>query len=158
HIPQCGYEILQTAVPEAMVQVDEAATLFSSQVNSDRYTAVGVGPGLGQDSRTVKALTLLLERLNQPAVLDADALNILAAHRHLFQLVPPGSILTPHPKEFERLTGPWKDDFERLEMQKQLAVALKSVVVLKGAYTAIATSEGRVHFNSTGNPGMATGG
>jgi NAD(P)H-hydrate epimerase len=99
-----------------------------------------------------------LEKFSKPVVLDADALNIIGANRHLLGLVPPGSVLTPHPKEFERLTGPWKDDFERLEMLKQLAVSLKAVVVLKGAYTAVASENGQIHFNSTGNPGMATGG
>jgi NAD(P)H-hydrate epimerase len=91
-------------------------------------------------------------------VIDADALNILAANRELLQLIPPGSILTPHPKEFERIAGSWKNDFARLELQKQLAKNLKSVVVLKGAYTSIASPDGRVFFNSSGNPGMAKGG
>ena len=91
-------------------------------------------------------------------VLDADALNILAANRHLLSLVPAGSILTPHPGEFERLAGSWKNDFERLEIQRNMAVSLKAVVVLKGAHTSIATEKGLVYFNSTGNPGMATGG
>lgn len=158
HIPACGYQIIQTAVPEAMAQVDEDTDIFSSAPNVARYSALGIGPGLGQDERTKKALARTLEDFGKPVVIDADALNLLGSDRRLQQLVPAGSILTPHPKEFERLTGPWKDDFERLEMQKQLAVSLKSVVVLKGAYTSVATEKGLVHFNSTGNPGMATGG
>src|SRR5690606_10676500 len=88
----------------------------------------------------------------------ADALNILAANRELLPLVPPDSVLTPHPKEFERLVGPWKNDFARLEKQKQLAKDLRSVVVLKGAYTSVALPDGIVIFNSSGNPGMAKGG
>jgi hydroxyethylthiazole kinase-like uncharacterized protein yjeF len=91
-------------------------------------------------------------------VIDADALNILSSHRELLHNVPSGSILTPHPKEFERLTSVWTDDFDRLEKQKQLARDTKSVVVLKGAHTSIAFPDGKVFFNSTGNPGMATGG
>jgi NAD(P)H-hydrate epimerase len=91
-------------------------------------------------------------------VIDADALNILAGHRELLQLVPPGSILTPHPKEFERLAGKWQNDFDRLDKQKRLARDLRSVVVLKGAYSSIASPDGKVFFNSTGNPGMAKGG
>lgn len=158
HAPKCGYEILQTAVPEAMVQVDDDQYFFSSMPDLHAYQTVGVGPGLGQDPRTVKAFSRLLKNFSKPMVLDADALNILAANRHLLSLVPAGSILTPHPGEFERLAGSWKNDFERLEIQRNMAVSLKAVVVLKGAHTSIATEKGLVYFNSTGNPGMATGG
>lgn len=157
-IPGCGYTILQAAVPEAMAIVDENANIFSSPPDLGSYSTLGIGPGLGQDKKTVKAIEKTLERFDKPVVLDADALNILASNRHLLGLVPPGSVLTPHPKEFERLTGSWKDDFEGLEMQKQLAVSLRSIVVLKRAHTSIATEKGVIYFNSTGNPGMATGG
>jgi NAD(P)H-hydrate epimerase len=91
-------------------------------------------------------------------VLDADALNILAADPPLQEKIPAGSILTPHPGEFKRLAGPWENDFDRLERQRNLAVKLKCVIVLKGAYSSIATPAGDVFFNSTGNPGMAKGG
>ena len=158
HAPSCGYEVLQTTIPEAMTIVDDDPKIFSGPPDLSQYAAVGIGPGLGQDARTIKAVAKTLETYRDPMVIDADALNILAGNRHLLGLVPPGSILTPHPREFERLTGPWADDFERLEMQKQLAVTLKAVVVLKGAHTSIATASGQVYFNSTGNPGMATGG
>ena len=157
-IPKCGYDILQTAVPEAMAQVDDDVNLFTAPPDLASYTTLGIGPGIGQDSRTVKALEKTLASFERPVVIDADALNILGSHRHLFRLIPPGSILTPHPKEFERLTGTWKDDFEALEMQKQLAVSFNGIVVLKRAHTAIATEKGLVFFNSSGNPGMATGG
>lgn len=157
-VPKCGYEILQTSVPEAMVQVDEDANIFTAPPDLTHYQTLGIGPGLGRDKRTVQALEKTFDSFRRPVVIDADALNILGSHRHLFNLIPQGSILTPHPKEFERLTGRWKDDFEALEMQKQLAVSLRSTVVLKRAHTAIATEEGLVFFNSTGNPGMATGG
>lgn len=157
HVPQCGYGVLQTAVPEAMASVDDDASIFSTVPDAGRYDVLGIGPGLGQADRTRAALAKTLENFHKPVVLDADALNLLGANRALLGLVPPGSILTPHPKEFQRLTGSWKNDFERLEMQRQLASALRSVVILKGAHTAIATQD-RVYFNSTGNPGMATGG
>jgi NAD(P)H-hydrate epimerase len=91
-------------------------------------------------------------------VIDADALNMLAANRELLPLVPPESILTPHPKEFERLVGGWKNEFERLEKQQRLAKDLQSIIVLKGANTSIAAPDGKVVFNSSGNPGMAKGG
>lgn len=158
HLPQSGYPILQTAVPEAMVYVDDDPRIFSQPGDLTHYTALGIGPGIGQDERTRKALSRTLETFGKPVVLDADALNILGANRQLMDLVPPGSILTPHPREFQRLVGSWGNDFERLEMQKQLAVSLKSVIVLKGAHTSVATEKRVVYFNSTGNPGMATGG
>jgi NAD(P)H-hydrate epimerase len=158
HIPQCGYEILQTAVPEAMAEADDDLNIFSGIKELKHYTTVGLGPGLGQDERTVKALAKTLETFEKPMVIDADGLNILASNRNLLALIPPGSILTPHPKEFERIVGKWNDDFERLEKQKELAASLKSIVVLKGAHTSIATETGDVSFNSTGNPGMGTGG
>ena len=157
HVPECGYTVMQTAVPEAMAMVDQDQFIFLKAPDVTAYDTLGIGPGLGQDERTVKALAQTLENFRRPVVLDADALNILGANRHLFHLIPPGSILTPHPKEFQRLTGPWGDDFERLQMQRELATSLRSVIILKGAYTSVAW-EGGVHFNSTGNPGMATGG
>lgn len=158
HVPQCGYGILQTAVPEAMVEVDDDAAVFTAPKEVAGYDAIGVGPGLGRDKRTAKALARTLENFEKPVVLDADGLNILAGDRAMMALLPAGSIITPHPKEFERLVGTWKHDFERLEMQKQLAISLKAVVVLKGAHTSVADEKGQVFFNSTGNPGMATGG
>ena len=91
-------------------------------------------------------------------MIDADALNMMSSQRELLHTIPEGSILTPHPGEFERLVGTWKDDFERLEKQITLAKETKAVIILKGAHTSIATPKGEVYFNSTGNPGMATGG
>ena len=158
HVPGSGYQIIQTAVPEAMVSIDIHQELLSACPPLDAYNAIGIGPGLGTAKETVKALRELLERSKLPAVIDADALNILGSHRELLQLVHPGSILTPHPKEFERLVGSWKNDFERMEKQKALAKDLNSVVVLKGAFSSIASPEGQVFFNSSGNPGMAKGG
>jgi NAD(P)H-hydrate epimerase len=159
HTPGCGYEILQAAVPEAMAKVDDDVKVFTgSGADLSPYNVIAIGPGLGKDAKTVRALEETLRDCDEPMVIDADALNIVAENRHLLSLIPAGSILTPHPKEFERLAGPWKDDFERLAKQKELATALKSIVIVKGAYTTIATDKGMVYFNSTGNPGMATGG
>lgn len=157
-VPSCGYTVLQSGVPEAMVLADKDDRVITSVPDVSSYSAIGVGPGLGQSDVTVKALGELLERSTRPLVIDADALNILSTHRNLLHLIPPGSILTPHPKEFERLVDKWKDDFERLDKQIAFAKEIRSVVVLKGAFTSIATPEGEVYFNPTGNPGMATGG
>ena len=158
HVPVTGYHIIQTAVPEAMVSIDQHQEIFTTCPPLNPYTTIGIGPGLGQEKQTIKAVGDVLERSKVPVVIDADALNILGSNRELLQLVPEGSILTPHPKEFERLAGTWKNDFERLEKQKRLAKDLKAVVVLKGAFTSIATPQGQVFFNSSGNPGMAKGG
>jgi len=159
YVPRCGYTVLQTAVPEAMAQPATHDTILTDcPPGLDSYNALGIGPGIGQAKETATALGEILERFGKPTVIDADALNILAGNSAMLHLVPQGSILTPHPKEFERLVGKWTSDFDRLEKQRQLAARLKSVVVLKGANTSIATPGGKVFFNSTGNPGMATGG
>jgi ADP-dependent NAD(P)H-hydrate dehydratase / NAD(P)H-hydrate epimerase len=158
HIPKCGYVIIQTSIPEAMASIDDHETVFSSLPSLDGYDAIGIGPGIGTEQQTVAAFTRLLQQMQKPIVIDADGLNILSSNRELLHLIPPNSILTPHPKEFERLAGSWKHDFERLELQREFAVKTKTVVILKGAFSSIATPQGHIYFNPTGNPGMATGG
>ena len=163
HVPECGYSILQTAVPEAMVVVDENKRHFSGLDTEllNGYDIVGIGPGLGTTSVTVTALRDLLGVLsdrNLSLVMDADALNICGAHRALLHQLPEKTILTPHPKEFERLTEPARDDFHRLELLRNFCQTYQVHVVLKGGPTAVGAPDGRVYFNSTGNPGMATGG
>lgn len=158
HVPACGYEILQTAVPECIVSVDSSSNFFSTLPSLSNYYSIGIGPGLGQKEESRKALQALLQQAAVPLVLDADALNLLAAHKELLPLLPPGSILTPHPGEFQRLVGAWSNDFERLDLQQKFAAKTKCILVLKGAYTSIAIPSGEVFFNPTGNPGMATGG
>lgn len=156
--PHCGYAILQTAVPEAMVITDSDERIITRVEDMEKADVTGVGPGLGTAPETVAMLSRLLCEAGKPVVLDADALNIISSNSALMHVIPAGSILTPHPKEFERLAGPWKDDFHRLEKLKALSERLQSVIVLKGAFTSVAAPGGRVYFNSTGNPGMATGG
>ena len=158
HVPQCGNVVLQSTVPEAMLSLDRDEGMFTSPPALDNYAALGIGPGLGRNSGTVQALEFVLNHYKKPIVLDADALNILAENRQLINAIPEGSIMTPHLKEFERLTGKTADDFARLEALKEFAIKTRSVTVLKGAYTAIADPTGAIYFNSTGNPGMATGG
>jgi NAD(P)H-hydrate epimerase len=156
HTSGSGRVILQTAVPEAMVQSDKHPDVITSVPVPSRISAIGVGPGIGTSPETVAAITELLKG-GQPMVLDADALNILSEQK-LLHLVPPGSILTPHPKEFERLAGSWKNEYDRLIKLQTLAKQLQSVIVLKGAWSSIANPTGEVYFNPTGNPGMATAG
>ena len=158
HSPKCGYNILQTSIPEAMVSVDEHNEFFSTLPELETMDTIGIGPGIGTKEETVKAFAELLDRYRKPIVMDADCLNLLSTHAYLQLSLPPDCILTPHPKEFERLVGSWSNDFERLEKLKSLAKDLKAVILLKGANSSIASPEGNVYFNSTGNPGMATGG
>lgn len=158
HVPQSGYSIIQTAVPEAMATIDQSVDYFSGREIEDFYDTLGIGPGLGQAAESVKGLEEILNKFRKPVVIDADALNILSSNPQLQKLIPVGSILTPHPGEFARLVGSSKNDFDRLEKLKEFANRIQSVVILKGAYSAIATPGDKVFFNSTGNPGMATGG
>ncbi len=158
HVPTSGYSIIQTSTPEAMVSTDSSENYFSSLPESLNFSSVGIGPGLGTNSETVVALAKVLKQFKKPMVIDADALNMLSLNQELLQLIPEGSILTPHPKEFERFAGSWTTDFERLELLRNFSTKLKSIIVLKGAYTSIACPDGNIFFNSTGNPGMAKGG
>lgn len=157
HVPKVGYSILQSTVPEAMVSIDGHNEIFSGIPSVEAFDIIGMGPGIGQVEETVTAVRKVLQS-GKPMVLDADALNILSSHREFLNIIPAGSILTPHPGEFERLAGSCKDDFERLEKQVMLSKEIKSVIILKGAYTSITFPEGDAYFNSTGNPGMSTGG
>lgn len=157
HVPKSGYNIIQTSVPEAMASVDEHEDFFSTIQQLDQFTSIGIGPGIGQSEETITAFSNIVKQ-GRSLVIDADGLNILSANPELIGLIKAGSILTPHPKEFERLVGIWQNDFDRLEKQKKFSVQTKCVIILKGAHTSIATPDGNVYFNSTGNPGMATGG
>jgi NAD(P)H-hydrate epimerase len=161
HIPKDERFALQANWPSAMLSLDDADCFSTVLTELARFSAIGVGPGLGQDERTVDALAKLLEQASAheiPMLLDADALNIIAYNPLLAKSIPVGSVLTPHPRELQRLVGAWADDREKLTKASALAQELKSVVVVKGAHTAVCTPDGRVLFNSTGNPGMAKGG
>jgi len=157
-VPKSGNSIIQTAVPEAMAWIDSSEDHFTKCKVEDQFDTIGIGPGIGQHVETKVALSKLLEKNKRPMVIDADALNLLSAHVEMQLLIPTGSILTPHPKEFERLAGRWSNDFERLVKLERFSKKINSVVVLKGAYTTIACPSGKVFFNPTGNPGMATAG
>ena len=157
-VPEAGYQILQTSVPEAMVLTDAETGFLSQLPELEKYQAIGIGPGIGTDALTGTLLRELLQTAKAPLVLDADALNLLSQDLSLLELLPPNSILTPHPKEFERLTSPSADSFERLRRAQVFAQQHKCFVVLKEAYTCTCTPEGTCYFNTTGNAGMATGG
>jgi ADP-dependent NAD(P)H-hydrate dehydratase len=156
-IPQCGYEIIQTANPEVMVLTD-VQEKFISKIDFD-FTpkAIGIGPGMGQELETQEALFELLKNNTLPLIIDADALNILSKNPEWVFLLPPKAILTPHLKELERLIGKWKSDSEKME--KTIAFSKKDhlVIVMKGAPTYIIDGE-TIYENTTGNAALATAG
>lgn len=160
HVPRCGYEIMQTSVPEAMCEMEDTAniSIHFHETVKDSYAAIGIGPGIGTEAPTAKALEKLLSKYEKPMVLDADALNIISTYPFLLPKIPHSSILTPHPKEFERLFGPTEDHFQRLELLSAKAQELQLYILLKGRFSAMACPDGAVYFNPTGNPGMASGG
>jgi NAD(P)H-hydrate epimerase len=158
HLPGKGYEIMQITNPEVMISVDDSDEHFSYLPDISKYNAIAAGPGLGTNEDTARALKLIIQNTTVPLIFDADALNILSENKTWLSFLPSGSILTPHPKEFERLAGKWSDDFEKLKMQKDFAFKHQCYLLLKGAYSSLATPEGKIFFNSTGNPGMATAG
>ncbi|MBX2925038.1 MAG: NAD(P)H-hydrate dehydratase [Chitinophagaceae bacterium] len=157
YIPETGYEILQTAVPEAMCVTDSGNRFHSKLVLNALYDAHAIGPGLGSTCEP-SVLATLLETKPARLVIDADGLNLLAGNRDLYARIPPNTIITPHPKEFERLFGATPDHFARLRLAMDKAVEMQVYIILKGRYSFIATPGGKGYFNPTGNAGMATAG
>jgi hydroxyethylthiazole kinase-like uncharacterized protein yjeF len=157
YIPECGYIPMQTALPEAMVITDSHVKMISDVQFDITPTVIGLGIGIGQDEITVSALREFLSRNKTSLVIDADALNIISKNNELLTMLPAQSVLTPHPKELERLIGSWKDDFEKLEKAKAFSEQNDLILVIKGAHT-ITLYNGKGYINSTGNPGMATAG
>ncbi|MEA3503897.1 MAG: NAD(P)H-hydrate dehydratase [Bacteroidota bacterium] len=158
HIPKAGYQILQSTIPEAMISIDENEEYFTKINNIGEYNAIGIGPGIGQNKKTQNALKLLIQNSLSPLLFDADAINILGENKTWLSFVPKESIFTPHPKEFERITKKSKNDFERHSLQREFSIKYGVYVILKGAHTAISCPNGKIYFNTTGNPGMATAG
>ena len=150
HVPRLCFPIIHNTVPEAMVSIDESDILFSGFPDLNRFSAVGAGPALDVHRNTQKALFQLLEAYDRPMVLDADALNILGENKDWFNELPRNSILTPHPKELERLVGPAGDSYHRLKVLSDFVEKYHIYIVLKGAHTVIACPDRRILFNSTG--------
>ncbi|MDW8273698.1 MAG: NAD(P)H-hydrate dehydratase [Chitinophagales bacterium] len=155
--PSVNLISLQTAIPEAMCICDDEPDFITS-IDADFASAFAIGPGLGLHPSTLQALKIFLSHNDKPVVLDADALNLLSSQPDKDMLLRPNTVITPHPKEFDRLAGPSENSFQRLDKALELAKSHSLVVVLKGAFTAVVNPEGTIHFNSTGNPGMATAG
>ncbi|HEX8332860.1 MAG TPA: NAD(P)H-hydrate dehydratase, partial [Segetibacter sp.] len=153
-LPEFGLPIMQTVLPEAMtITSEEIETL-----NLENYAAIGIGPGLGNTPESTDLLVKVLNNYNKPLVIDADALNIIADQKQALSFLPPGSILTPHSKEYERIFGKSKNDFERLKTASKMAQKLHCFIIIKGHFSFVACPTGKGYFNNTGNPGMATAG
>lgn len=158
HLPKSATLPLQVYLPEAMMSVDESEDCFSQLPDLLNYTAIGAGPGLGKRPETANALKRLIQETKVLLVLDADALNIISENKTWLAFLPERTIMTPHPKEFERLFGKTENSLQRLELQREMSRKYNLIIVLKGANTAVTFPTGVCFFNTTGNPGMATAG
>ena len=157
YICQSGYDIMQTSVPEAMCKT--FGNTFIKEIKGFKdFDVIGIGPGIGKHSSHKELLQNLFRNFKKPVVIDADALNALSEYPSLYKSIPAHSIITPHPKEFERLFGKSDSDFDRINLALLKAKELNILIVLKGHFTFIATPDGKGYFNSTGNAGMATAG
>lgn len=158
HTPANNITIMQIAVPEAVLIPDKDKYVVSESIDTSRFDAIGIGPGLGMDDLTADALQRYIKMVDSPLVLDADALNLLALHRDWLSHLPAGTILTPHVKELENLVGRCSNSYERLTTASNMATKHNLYVIVKGHHTAICTPQGRVLFCPRGNAGMATPG
>jgi ADP-dependent NAD(P)H-hydrate dehydratase / NAD(P)H-hydrate epimerase len=155
-VPESGLTALNSYLPEIMAVVRQGNDL--PEIEWDKFSTMGIGPGLGNDEGSLALLTDIFTNYKKPVVIDADALNILAEHKQLWAIIPEGSILTPHMKEFDRLFGDSKTWWQRLQIAIQKAKEHKICIILKNDYTITATPDGKAYFNSTSNAAMASGG
>ncbi|MDN3581832.1 NAD(P)H-hydrate dehydratase [Mucilaginibacter flavus] len=155
-VPESGLTALNSYLPEIMAIVRSENKI--PDIEWDKFSAIAVGPGLGKSKDAAILLLTLVKRHKNPLVIDADALNLLAADKILLQKLPAGSILTPHMKEFDRLFGAHKNWWTRLQTGMQRAREYNIYIVLKNDYTITISPEGKCYFNSTSNPAMASGG
>lgn len=158
HTARTGMTILQTSVPEAMFEPDRNERFISDMTLHHSHDAVAVGPGIGTNEATVSALESLLKVCRSPLVLDADALNCIVKRPSMLSLLPAHTVITPHVGEFDRLFGEQPSSEVRLQKAIEMAKLYNIVIVLKSHHTMIVRPTGKVYFNSTGNPGMATAG
>lgn len=156
YLPKCGYNILQISVPEAMVEVDDEQVLTYYNFKTIP-TVIGIGPGMGTSEKTAVGFEKFIKENKLPLVIDADAINLLSQNKSLLDYLPENTILTPHPKELERLIGIWKNDYDKLEIASKFSKEHTIILVIKGTHTVIINGES-MYFNSTGNPALATAG
>jgi len=157
YICKQGYNIMQTSVPEAMCMMF-GNTFIKDIKNIKDFDVIGIGPGIGKQASHKQLLQKVFRDFKKPVVIDADGLNVLSKYPSMYKSIPAQSIITPHPKEFERLFGKTENEFESVNMALKKAKELNIYIALKGHHTFIATPEGKGYFNSTGNAGMATAG
>lgn len=159
HTPRRNNDIIQISVPEAVVNLDHEETYIGNAIATEDFDAMAIGSGLGQVETTAIAMISQIRRASCPIVVDADALNILSNHRAWLQQMPKGVIMTPHPREFDRINGAQcADSYERLSKARNMAEHLEAYILLKGHHSALCMPDGSIMFNSTGNAGMATAG
>ena len=158
HLPSNGSHLIHHSLPEAILSADISKTEISSIDDIDKFDVVGIGPGIGVSFETTKALLDLIAKITIPIVIDADALNIISENKSWLEKIPANSILTPHPKEYERLFGKSENSLARVENQKQNSVKYQIYIICKGHYTTITTPSGKVYFNVSGNSGLAKAG
>jgi len=157
YVPRCGYTVLQSAFPEAMVITDTDEEIISAIKFDIEPTVISFGVGVGLNKKTIDTFKAFLKTNKTPLVIDADGINILSKHKSLLKQLPEHTILTPHIGELKELIGTWTDDFDKLEKTKALAKKHKIIILIKGAHT-ITVTKNRLYINSTGNPGLATAG
>lgn len=155
-IPEKGTTALHTYMPEIML-IQRTANVVP-EIDWQKYQVIAIGPGLGIGPDAEALLSEVLHQFKQPLVLDADALNVLAVKPELWELLPINSVITPHVKEFDRLFGTHASWWSRLETIRHKALEKRIFIILKNRYSILATPEGHIYFNPTGNPAMATGG
>jgi NAD(P)H-hydrate epimerase len=159
HLCKKCVDIMQISSAETMLSIDKEKKYASKIKNIDKYNAIAVGPAIGFNPKTIEMLrNLFLNAQNKPMIIDADAITIISRNSDLYDIIPQNSILSPHPKEFQRLVGETKNNYKRLYKQIEFSKKYKVIIILKGAFTSVSLPDGRVFFNPTGNPGMATGG
>ena len=158
HVPKCGVAILQTSIPEAIVSKDLNEAYCGEITNIEKYTSIAIGPGISTNEIAQNALFELLKRNKSRLIIDADGLNCLSLHPEWLKFIPANSLLTPHPKEFERLVGKWNSDEEKIQKLKHLCNEYSIYVLLKSSNTTVCSPNGDLFINTTGNPGLAKGG
>ncbi|MEG1728628.1 MAG: NAD(P)H-hydrate dehydratase [Bacteroidaceae bacterium] len=158
HTPKTNSPLIQQSVPCAVIHHDTNAEHFTEAVDSSPYQSVAIGPGLGLHPDTAIAFIEQVRHTAVPLVIDADGLNIFAGHHSWLQQMPKNTIITPHPKELQRLLDNAQDSFETLRAARAMAKRQSIYVIIKGHHTAICCPDGHVYFNTTGNAGMATAG
>jgi hydroxyethylthiazole kinase-like uncharacterized protein yjeF len=158
YVPKAVLPVLQHTISEAMCLEANEQDYISGLPDLQAYDAIAIGPGIGMEKETAQCLKSLIQQSKVPMVFDADALNLLAENPTWLSFLPPLSILTPHPKEFERLAGKCSNSFESMEKALAFSFKYNCILLMKSAFSYVVLPDGKIYFNSTGNPGMAKGG